>query len=78
MIVEKLMKAEYDSERTLREEYKRYKATRSILKLLNMVNFNPEVVPVVDIKRLTRLLVSLKGETLNKEESQLVFEMANN
>ena len=78
MIIEKLMLVEFTSERNIRLEYEKLKAAKNLLKLLKQVDFTVEEVPTVDANRLIRLLVSLKGELLNSEETNLVNEIVSN
>lgn len=72
MIIEKLMVEEFAAERTIKEEYTKLKAIRSISELLKQIDFTVEVVPLKDPNRLKRLMVSLKGEPLNSEEIKVI------
>ena len=73
MILEKLMVEEFTSERTIKDEYVKLKAIRSLSKLLSEIDFSVEVVPTKDPDRLKKLLTSLKGGPLSREEMDVVF-----
>lgn len=75
MILEKLMVEEFAAERTIREEYTKLKAIKSISELLNQIDFSVEVVPTKDPDRLKRLMISLKGEPLNSEEVKVIHSI---
>ena len=53
------------------------KAANSIKELLDQIDFKAEIVPENNIEMFTRLLTSLKGEPLNKEEKELIGEIVN-
>ena len=53
-------------------EEKNLKAVKELKLLLDQIDYEAEVVPFEDKERLSRLLVSLKGATLNENENQLV------
>jgi len=53
------------------------KAIRSIKELLSQIDHKAEVVPENNRERFIRLLISLKGGPLNKDESVLVEEIVN-
>lgn len=53
------------------------KAANSIKELLDQIDFKAEVVPENNVEMFTRLLTSLKGEPLSKEENELVDEIVN-
>ena len=72
------MLVEFTSQRNIRLETDKLKAVKSLLKILNQVDFTVEVVPSEDAIRLAGLLVSLKGEALNNEETNLVNEIVSN
>jgi UTP:GlnB (protein PII) uridylyltransferase len=77
MIVEKLKVEEFVCQNKINEENKRLKTVKNILKLLDEIDFTAEEIPSKDPERLLRLLVFLKGESLNKDESQLVNKLMN-
>ncbi len=56
-------------------ENNKLKAARSIMELLGKIDFKAEVVPENNLEMFTRLLISLKGEPLNKDEAELVREI---
>jgi hypothetical protein len=60
-----------------RKDDGKIRAAQSILALLSQIDFKAEVVPENNLKMFTRLLTSLKGEPLDKEESELVEEIIN-
>ena len=51
------------------------KAASDIKAMLSMVDLNVEVVPENSIGMLTRLITSLKGKPLTKEEVDLIHEI---
>ena len=53
------------------------KAIHSINELLSQIDHKAEVVPENNKERFSRLLTSLKGEPLNKDEAALVDEIIN-
>lgn len=53
------------------------KAAANIKALLSMLDLSVEVVPENSPDMLTRLITSLKGKPLTKEEAELIFEIAN-
>jgi hypothetical protein len=53
------------------------KAANSIKELLDQIDFKAEVVPENNVEMFTRLLTSLKGEPLSKEEKELIGEIVN-
>jgi hypothetical protein len=44
---------------------------------LTEIDSKAEVIPINNMERLTNLMVSLKGEALNKDEFELVLEIVN-
>jgi len=54
---------------------KKLKAAIIIKELLEKIDFKAEVVPENNLEMFTRLLISLKGEPLNKDEAELVKEI---
>ncbi len=75
MILEKLSKIKLEAENKINSEYRKIETVRNFKKLLNQIDFTAEVVPTEDSKRLTKVLTSLKGRTLNGSESKLVEEI---
>ena len=52
-------------------------AATNIKELLNKIDFTAEVVPESNLDMMSRLLTSLKGEPLNREEIKIVGEIIN-
>jgi pantothenate synthetase len=72
MITQKLSEIELDVKYNIYLEQKRLKAIKTIKELLDQIDFSVEVVPFGDIKKLSKLLVSLKGKALDEEENRLI------
>jgi hypothetical protein len=72
MILEKLSIIELEVKYNIYLEQNKLKAIRSIRELLGQIDFEVEVVPTDDIEKLSELLNSLKGRTLNEEEIELL------
>ena len=51
------------------------KAASLIRELLSQIDFKSEIVPEDNLEMFIRLLSSLKGEPLNKEEREIAEEM---
>ena len=77
MILEKLLLAEFTVQHNIEKEESKLEAIRSIRSMLNGIDFNSEVVIDDDVKRLTRLLTSLKGDSLSKVEIELIQSIVN-
>ena len=77
MIIERLIYAVNEIQSRMEEEAKRLEAIQSIRKLLSEGDFTAEVVPTEDKDRLIRLLCSLKGNTLTKNEMEIINEIVN-
>ena len=77
MIKVNLLLAEYMMRNDKESEKGKLKAIRSIIELLSQIDYKAEVVPENSKERFTRLLISLKGNPLNKDESDLVDEIIN-
>jgi len=56
-------------------ETQRLVAINNIEELLNQIDFSSEVVQTHDKEKLTKLLSSLKGKSLNKQELALVEDI---
>jgi len=56
-------------------ETQRLEAINNIEELLNQIDFSSEVVQTHDKEKLTKLLSSLKGKSLNKQELALVEDI---
>ncbi len=72
MILEKLAIVELEVKYNIYKEENILDAIKSIREILHQIDFESEVVPMDDIERLSKLLSSLKGTTLNEEESELL------
>ena len=75
MIKINLLLAEYMAKDTSAAGESRLRTIYSIKELLSQIDHRVEVVPEDNAQRYTRLLTSLKGEPLNKEETELVEEI---
>ncbi len=75
MITQILSDIELDVKYKIYKEQKRLKAIKNVKELLDQIDFSAEVVPFEDIKKLSQLLVSLKGEALDEEENQLIVKI---
>lgn len=75
MILEQLTVAEQSATQNIRINVQRLVAIRSIRKLLDRINFSSEVVPVDNKEELIKLLVSLNGSELDKDEMALLEEI---
>ncbi len=53
------------------------KAANSIKVLLEQIDFKAEMVPENNLEMFARLITSLKGEQLNEEENELIWEIVN-
>lgn len=58
-------------------EEKNLKAVKELKVLLDQIDYEAEVVPFEDKEKLSRLLVSLKGTTLNETENKMVEKISN-
>ncbi|WKK66428.1 hypothetical protein [Lutimonas zeaxanthinifaciens] len=72
MIQKVLTDIEIEVSNRINEEENNLKAVKELKLLLDQIDYEAEVVPFEDKERLSRLLVSLKGATLNESENQLV------
>ena len=77
MIKVNLLLTEYMMKKDSASEKGRLKAIHSIKRLLSQIDHKVEVVPENNKERLTRLLISLKGESLNQDEAGLIDEIIN-
>lgn len=78
MILEKLLLAENTAKHAIKENVRKLAAIRSVRKLLKKIDFSTEVVPLEDRDKLNKLLKSLKGSILDKDELDLVEELTSN
>lgn len=72
MILDKLTLLNLEVKSNIYKEQNRLVAIKTIQDLLGQIDFDVEIVPTKDIKKLTTLLISLKGRILNEEESELL------
>ena len=77
MIQKVLTDIEIEVSNRINEEENNLKAVKELKLLLDQIDYEAEVVPFEDKERLSRLLVSLKGATLNESENQLVERISN-
>ncbi len=59
-------------------EQKNLKAVKNLKELLSQVDHEVEVVPYKDKEKLSRLLVSLKGQALNNNEHHMIERIIKN
>ena len=72
MILEKLSIIELEVKYNNYQQQNKLKAIRGIIELLNQIDFGAEVVPTDDSEKLSELLNSLKGSTLNETECEVI------
>ena len=72
MIQELLADIETDVKYKIYTEQKNLIAVRNLKELLSQIDHEVEVVPYEDKERLSRLLVSLKGQALNDNEYRVI------
>ena len=72
MILEKLSIIELEVKFDIYKGQNKLKAIRSIIELLDQIDFGAEVVPTDDIEKSSELLNSLKGSTLNENECEVI------
>ena len=72
MIQDVLTDLELDVKYKIYLEQKNLAAVKNLKELLNQIDHEAEVVPYEDKEKLSRLLVSLKGQTLNDVENRVV------
>ena len=72
MIQELLVDIEMDVKYKIYTEQKNLVAIKNLKELLNQIDHEVEVVPYKDKEKLSRLLVSLKGQTLNDYEHRMI------
>lgn len=70
-----LLLAEYIHTNGNAKESGKLKAIATVKDLLSQVDHDAEIIPHNNVEKLSRLLTSLKGEPLNKEERLLVEEI---
>ena len=77
MIKVNLILSKYLTEKENSVEEGKCKAANSIRELLSQIDYKAEVVPENSLDMFTRLLLSLKGEPLDKNENELIEEIIN-
>lgn len=75
MILDKLTSIELEVKTNIYNEQNKLVAIKTIQDLLHQIDFNAEIVPMKNIEKLSRLLNSLKGRTLNEEERELLSRL---
>ena len=78
MIQELLIDIEMEVKYNIYTEQKNLLAVKNLKELLNQIDHEVEVVPYKDKEKLSRLLVSLKGQTLNDVEYRMVERIIKN
>ena len=78
MIQELLVDIEMDVKYKIFTEQKNLVAIKNLKELLNQIDHEVEVVPYKDKEKLSRLLVSLKGQTLNDYEHRMIERIIKN
>lgn len=78
MIQELLTDIELEVKYKIYTEQKNLKAVKNLKELLSQVDHDVEVVPYKDKEKLSRLLVSLKGQALNDNEYQMIERIIKN
>ena len=78
MIQELLADIEMDVKYSIYTEQKNLIAVKNLKELLNQVDHEVEVVPYKDKEKLSRLLVSLKGQALNDVEYRVIERIIKN
>ncbi len=78
MIQELLTDIEMEVKYNIYTEQKNLLAVKNLKELLNQIDHEVEVVPYKDKEKLSRLLVSLKGQTLNDVEYRMVERIIKN
>ncbi len=69
---ELLVDIEMDVKYKIYTEQKNLVAIKNLKELLNQIDHEVEVIPYKDKEKLSRLLVSLKGQTLSDVEHRMI------
>jgi len=69
---ELLVDIEMDVKYKIYTEQKNLVAIKNLKELLNQIDHEVEVIPYEDKEKLSRLLVSLKGQTLSDVEHRMI------
>ena len=72
MIKEKLLVLEYSLATKPSIDYKKTEAIQQLKTALKQIDFNSEIIPVDDFKRLTSLFESLLNRKLNQIEKSII------
>jgi len=72
MIQDILADIEMDVKYTIYTEQKNLIAVKNLKEILNQIDHEAEVVPVVDKEKLSSLLVLLKGQSLSDDEYRMI------
>ena len=72
MIQELVVDIEMDVKYKIYTEQKNLVAIKNLKELLNQIDHEVEVIPYEDKEKLSRLLVSLKGQALNDVEHRMI------
>ena len=72
MIQEILTDIEMDVKYSIYTEQKKLVAVKNLKEILNQIDHAVEIVPIVDKEKLSRLLVSLKGQSLSDDENRMI------
>jgi hypothetical protein len=75
MILDAISSLELKALTIIREEEKRINSLLKIRQHLSQIDFDMEVVPLVDAPRLKNLLESLKGEQLDDGEMEVIRQL---
>ncbi len=75
MIQTKLLIMEYAAINDHAQNHWKLSAIQGIKNLLTQIDFNAETIPLENTKKLKKLLTSLKGSVLSKEELSIVEEL---
>ncbi len=78
MIQELLTDIEMEVKYKIYSEQKNLVAVKNLKELLNQIDHEVEVVPLKDKEKLSRLLVSLKGQALSDNEHRMVEKLIKN
>lgn len=75
MITQILTEIESDVKFKIFTEQKRLKAVKTIKNLLFQIDFNAEIIPLEDEKKLSQLMFELKGQDLNEDEFRVIKDL---
>jgi len=78
MIQDLLVDIEMEVKYNIYTQQKNLVAVKNLKELLNQIDHEFEVVPYRDKEKLSRLLVSLKGQALNEEEYRMIERIIKN